>query len=135
LTDSEKLNASIAETVKDSDGGTSTWLLISIGVTLVVFALLALIYMSQRRKQGQVRVASENKEVDMSNVINSMFMAKALYDKLARAVHPDRFPDGDERTEIANQLFQLISKNKSNYEELKRLKETAEKELNITIEV
>ena len=61
------------------------------------------------------------------------FKAKALYDKLKRVCHPDKFAKNEILTQKATEIFSLMVRNKHNYSELLKLKERAEKELNINI--
>ena len=82
------------------------------------------------KKQKFKNEALKN-EVDFGNIINSSFNSIQLYDELKVKCHPDRFPNDANKNEIANELFQEITKNKTNYKKLLELKEEAINKLNI----
>jgi len=67
---------------------------------------------------------------DMDNLMNSINSSKSLYKELSRLCHPDRFI-GDEKQNIAQEIFKEISKSKRDFGKLESLKERAKKELNI----
>ena len=69
----------------------------------------------------------------MNNVIQSIFNAEALYDKLKIKCHPDRFVNDDLLMKKADDIFKEISDNKRNYNRLKELADIAEKDLNIKL--
>lgn len=71
-------------------------------------------------------------EVDMDDLMMNINRSKELYKKLSSKCHPDRFIDV-EKNEIANEIFQNITKNQRNYKQLLVLSEQAQNELNITI--
>lgn len=60
-------------------------------------------------------------EVDFDNVINSSFHAQQLFSDLKRKCHPDRFPNDEQKKDLALQLFQEVMKCKSDYKKLKEL--------------
>jgi len=69
-------------------------------------------------------------DIDMPNLMDSIFLARELYKELSRKCHPDRFINTPEY-EIAEDLFQRISSNKRNYGQLKFLKEEAKNKLKL----
>jgi len=70
-------------------------------------------------------------EVDFDNIIISSFNSTALYNELKVKCHPDRFATDEEKTIIAENIFQEISKNKTNMKKLLELKEEAKMKLNV----
>ena len=66
--------------------------------------------------------------VDMSNVINSMFNCTSIYDRLKVKCHPDKFLD-ETMKEKAEKLFQELQKNRHNYNKLLELEQIINNEL------
>ena len=71
-----------------------------------------------------------NEEIDYSNVVSSSLLAKNLYDELKKICHPDRFLN-EQDINKANELFQLVTQNKGDYNKLLSLKERIYRELPI----
>ncbi len=69
-----------------------------------------------------------NEDIDFSNVVSSSLLAKGLYDELKKICHPDRF-HSEQDINKANELFQLVSQNKGDYNKLVLLKEQIFNEL------
>lgn len=69
-------------------------------------------------------------EIDFGNVVSSSLLAKGLYDELKKICHPDRFLSESEIIK-ANELFQLVTQNKGDYNKLLSLKERIYNELPI----
>ncbi|MGP2571394.1 molecular chaperone DnaJ [Ornithobacterium rhinotracheale] len=69
--------------------------------------------------------------IDFDNIIKSSFQAKKLYNNLIVKCHPDRFPTDPKKNAIANELFQEITKNKTDLKKLLELKSIAEIKLKI----
>lgn len=103
---------------------------ISIAFICVIWAVW-IIY--KRKKKGMSKNDIHDKvlkeSVDMDNVIYSSFNASALYDKLKKKYHPDRFLD-EKQKEKADQLFQQITLYRRDYNKLLELEKIAENELN-----
>ena len=120
----------------------NSWIWIAIVSTSVILLLVVILLVHRRTKtktkpvdnldilKQQVR---EQGNVDFSNLINSAFNSKQLYDKLKVKCHPDRFPLDDEKNAIANDIFQRIKQNEHNVDELNKLKEEAEEKLGVII--
>ena len=70
--------------------------------------------------------------VDFDNVVSSSLLAKGLYDELKKVCHPDRFHNEQDENK-ANELFQLITQNKGDYNKLLALKDQVYSELPIDI--
>ena len=69
-----------------------------------------------------------NEEIDFSNVVSSSLLAKNLYDELKKICHPDRFTN-EHDVKKANEIFQLVTQNKGDYNKLLSLKERIYNEL------
>ena len=101
---------------------------------ILIFALILFIINSRKKKTKKITNIKQeilNGEIDFKNIIDSSFNSKKLYDELKRKCHPDRFVHDSKQNEIANQIFQEITKNKNNIKALNELKQKAEYELNI----
>ena len=71
-----------------------------------------------------------NEEIDFGNVVSSSLLAKNLYDELKKICHPDKFPN-EQDINKANELFQLVTQNKGDYNKLLSIKERIYRELPI----
>lgn len=69
-------------------------------------------------------------EIDFGNVVSSSLLAKGLYDELKKVCHPDRFLNEQDIIK-ANEIFQLVTQNKGDYNKLLSLKERIYRELPI----
>lgn len=69
-------------------------------------------------------------EIDFGNVVSSSLLAKSLYDELKKVCHPDRFLNKQDIIK-ANEIFQLVTQNKGDYNKLLSLKERIYSELSI----
>lgn len=69
-------------------------------------------------------------EIDFGNVVSSSLLAKSLYDELKKVCHPDRFLNEQDVIK-ANEIFQLVTQNKGDYNKLLSLKERIYSELPI----
>jgi hypothetical protein len=132
LTDSIKtVNQVISKTDKEIISSHNIWMWIAIiELTLIIYLIL---FRKKKPENPRVQFKRQAKEgdIDFGNIINSSFHVKPLYDELKLKCHPDRFPNDIEKNQIALELFQEISKNKTNYKKLIELKELAKQNLNI----
>ena len=62
--------------------------------------------------------------------MNSIHHSKELYKELSKRCHPDKFVNTSKQ-EIAEDIFQRISKNKRSYEQLMLIKEEAKSKLDL----
>lgn len=110
------------------------WMWIAIIELLII---IYIVFFRKKTESASKRFKREAKEddIDFSNIINSSFHVKPLYDELKVKCHPDRFPNDKEKNKIALDLFQEISKNKTNYKKLIELKELAKQNLNINFKI
>lgn len=107
-------------------------------IFLVLILLVIIILLFKRKNKKEVYRTKNNVlkegEIDFTNIIDSSFKAKSLYDKLKKVCHPDKYAKDKLLFEKATEIFSLLVKNKHNYIELVKLKDIAKKELNINIE-
>lgn len=114
----------------------SNWLIyLLIGVIIVLLLILFFIISNMKMKhskeyQAKQRILRED-QIDWNNTMY-VFKAQELYNQLKVVCHPDRFTD-PQLNSIATDLFQRITKNKTNYKELQKLKEEANNVLKINI--
>ena len=79
-----------------------------------------------RRFINRIRFRNTIKRDESANVVDSMVKARRLYKELSLSAHPDKHPD---KSEIAEDIMQRITKNKHNYSELLKLKIEIEEKL------
>lgn len=110
-------------------------------IALLEFIIIIVLLLKLRNKKGDLTFGElpDNKireikklDVDMKNLMNSINSSKKLYKELSRACHPDRFVNS-EKQEIAEEIFQEISKNKRDYKKLIELKQRMINELKIQL--
>ena len=68
-------------------------------------------------EKDKIRENILNEDIDFGNIVSSSLLAKGLYDELKKICHPDRF-HSEKDIYKANELFQLVSQNKGNYNKL-----------------
>ncbi len=114
------------------ESATNWWMWIAIA-EFVIIVLLILKDKTKHKDSNMQKFKKESleKEIDFDNIINSSFNSKTLYDALKVKCHPDRFPIDKEQNEIAEKIFQEITKNKNNVKRLNELKEEAIQKLGI----
>ena len=114
----------------------SNWLIyLLIGVIIVLLLILFFIISNMKMKhskeyQAKQRILRED-QIDWNNTMY-VFKAQELYNQLKVVCPPDRFTD-PQLNSVATDLFQRITKNKTNYKELQKLKEEAIDKLNINL--
>ena len=123
---------SLAET--ETITSNNFWMWFALLELFIIFYLIFIIIKKESKKESEKEKFKQEAmegDIDFDNIINSSFHVKPLYDELKVKCHPDRFPNDKEKNEIALNLFQEISKNKTNYKKLIELKELAKQKLNI----
>lgn len=114
----------------------SNWLIyLLIGVIIVLLLILFFIISNIKMKhskeyQAKQRILRKD-QIDWNNTMY-VFKAQELYNQLKVVCHPDRFTDS-QLNSVATDLFQRITKNKTNYKELLKLQEEAIDKLNINL--
>jgi hypothetical protein len=132
LIDTTKVaNQVLSNTAIEVTGYHNIWLWIAIIEFILILFLLFIKKKAESPSTLEFKKEAKSGEIDFGNIINSSFHVKPLYDELKVKCHPDRFTDNTEKNQIALELFQEISKNKTNYKKLVELKEIAKQKLNI----
>ena len=114
----------------DKISSVNYWMWIAI-IELAIIVFIILFRKKTEHWKTQYKREAKEEDIDFGNIIKSSFHVKQLYDELKVKCHPDRFPNNNEKNQIALELFQEISKNKTNYKKLIELKELAIQKLNI----
>lgn len=113
----------------------SIWFWLSILELIIIIILIYQLYKVKRNlefynfSKEKIKEAKRS-DVNMDDLMDSINKSKELYKELSRLCHPDRFVN-TEKHQIAELIFQEITKNKRNYKELSKLKTRAINELNI----
>ena len=115
-----------------SSMGINIWLIVAIvEFAVIVYLLLTKLNMNNGKKARIKNEVMQEGSIDFSNVLNNAFNSKKIYDELKKKCHPDRFVDDAEREAIANDLFQRITQNQHNIDNLNKLREEAVQKLGI----
>lgn len=115
-----------------SSTGINIWLIVAIvEFAVIVYLLLTKLNISNSKKAQIKNEVMQEGSIDFSNVLNNAFNSKEIYDDLKKKCHPDRFVDDAEREAIANELFQRITQNQHNIDNLRKLREEAVQKLGI----
>lgn len=134
INDSLVVSQTISENIPIDSNNGNVWKMIS-GVEFIIIILLVLIVKNKKKniEKDKFKKESLSENVDFNNILKSSFHSNELYDKLKVKCHPDRFPTDLVLNRIAEELFQEINKNKTNYKRLEELRIEAIKKLNINI--
>jgi cytoskeletal protein RodZ len=114
---------------------TSIWLWIAL-IELIIIVWLLFKLRKQNNPQLDLKnvkksdLKKSSEDVNMGDLVNSIYKSRELYKELSKRCHPDRFVNTDLEV-IAEKLFQEISKNKRNYKQLVALKAEAINKLNL----
>lgn len=89
----------------------------------------------KKKKQTEQDILIERIKAEQLNMqdlfsnINNRSEVEALYKKLCKLSHPDKFDKEPEKKEIAKELFAQIQTNRNNYNQLMELKDIIEVKL------
>jgi len=132
IQDSIKVAGKAISKVTEANDNTNWWMWLAIvELGIIAYLILKEKLKSKVTAKQQFKSESLKQDIDFNNIINSSFNSIKLYDELKVKCHPDRFPTDREKNIIAENLFQEISKNKTNVKRLLELKEEAIQKLNI----
>lgn len=132
IQDSIKVASQAISKVTEANDNTNWWMWLAIvELGIIAYLILKEKLKSKVTEKQQFKSESLKQDIDFNNIINSSFNSIKLYDELKVKCHPDRFPTDREKNIIAENLFQEISKNKTNVKRLLELKEEAIQKLNI----
>ena len=112
------------------------WIYVSIAELLVIIILGILLLKKKENKPvhwfyDDIITEDKHAEVDLGNMFNSMFNAPKLHDFLKKRIHPDRFPNDEEKISIANELTTQLNENKNNIAKMKEIQAIATEKLGI----
>lgn len=131
IQDSLKVAEKIVSQMAENNDPNNLWMWVAIGEFAIIFGLVFARIKRKPNAKQRFKEESLAQEVDFNNIINSSFHSTELYDILKVKCHPDRFPTDPKLNEIAEKLFQEITKSKTNVKRLQELKIEAEQKLNI----
>lgn len=122
----------VSQTAESNNNSSNLWMWVAIGEFAIIIGLV-IASRIKRKPNAKQKFKEESiaQEVDFNNIINSSFHSNELYDILKVKCHPDRFPTDPNLNEIAEKLFQEITKSKTNVKRLEELKIEAQQKLNI----
>lgn len=132
IQDSLKVAEQAISASSDKGDSNNIWMWVAIGEFAIIIGLV-IAGRIKRKPNAKQKFKEESiaQEVDFNNIINSSFHSNELYDILKVKCHPDRFPTDPKLNEIAERLFQEITKSKTNIKRLQELKIEAQQKLNI----
>lgn len=120
LLQQDSLSVKLPPTLPIEDSN-NIWMWIAVAEAIVIVVLLLIItYKKSVLHKRKSEILAE--QPDFGNIFNSAFNAEPLYKELSRMCHPDRFAPDKQKMEIANELFQRVSKNRNNIKALQDLK-------------
>ena len=100
------------------------WLYVAIiGIMAIILSIIYLMRRNNKKRRLKNKVMDETANIDFKNITHGWEKSKQLYDILKKKCHPDKF--SDDLKEEATRIFQLIGKNKYNYQELLKIKDEA----------
>ena len=134
----DTLQQTIADTTaiaaeQAAQNGINVWLIIALAELVVILALLLGRKQGDNRKSELKRKVMSEGNIDLGNIMNSMYNAEPLYKELIVKCHPDRFAPDEAKMAIATELSMQITKNKQNRKGLEALCQEAKNKLNINI--
>lgn len=111
------------------------WMIIATLEFIVIVILVLQFYKINTRNNSlkELKHDALNKEVDFNNIINSSFNSIQLYNLLKVRCHPDIYASNKELYYKAEKIFQKVTENKHNYQELHNIMKLAQRELDIKI--
>jgi len=113
---------------KASTNSNNVWLYIALFELSIIF-LLIIYFIYQKRGTKATKFEKEildakDSDINMNDLMLSINKSRELYKELSRNCHPDKHIKSEFKKEI-EELFQEITKNKRNYQELLKLKDIA----------
>jgi uncharacterized membrane-anchored protein YhcB (DUF1043 family) len=112
------------------------WKYTAIGELLIIIFLVILYFKTREKKLTSIETElkkAKNNNVNMDDLMLNINNSRNLYKLLSKNCHPDRFINSISHSEV-ELLFQKITENKRNFQELVKLKEIAINQFNIKIE-
>lgn len=122
-------------TIDNNNLVSAFWKYSAIG-ELVIIIILVILYLKPKKNrttiETELKKARKN-NVNMDDLMLNINNSRNLYKLLSKNCHPDRFINSTCHSEI-ELLFQKITENKRNFQELVKLKEIAINTFNIKID-
>lgn len=119
---------------KINSNSSNFWHYIAFGEFLIILSLVFyIIYLKRRQTLSKFEkeiLEAKNTDIDMDDLMLSINKSRELYKELSRKCHPDQHMNSEFQKEI-EELFQEITKNKRNFQELVKLKDIAANKYNI----
>jgi len=119
---------------KINSNSINIWHYIAFGEFLIILSLVFyIIYLKRRQTLSEFEkeiLEAKNTDIDMDDLMLSINKSRELYKELSRKCHPDQHMNSEFQKEI-EELFQEITKNKRNFQELVKLKDIAANKYNI----
>jgi hypothetical protein len=122
---------------KSYANSSNIWLYLAFREFLIILFLI--IYINHlKRKQTVTKFEKEileakDGDINMADLMLSINKSRELYKELSRKCHPDKHIESLFQKEI-EELFQEITENKRNFQELVKLKEIAINKFNINLD-
>lgn len=122
------------ETYSETNESINWWFWVAIIQFVIIIYLVRLMRTKRNHYHKQnLKKESLTKSIDFDNIINSSFNSNKIYDELKIKCHPDLFHNDPLKKNIAENIFQELTKNRNNIKRLIELKEKAKQELNINL--
>ncbi len=111
------------------------WFFVSFFETTIILYL----WWKLMRKNKRTENLNINKQVDVNipksnlgNLFKSIGKSEALYNKLKKKIHEDRFPNDLEKKRIAGQLAMELNQHKDDFQKLEEIQQKAIDQLDIS---
>lgn len=112
------------------------WMIVSFVELLVIFILLFFLFRKKKKKPNDFYVGEgvedfKDVNIDFGNMFNSMFNAGKLHSTLKRKIHPDLFPNDEEKIKIANELTARLNQSQNDIAKMREIQAIAVEKLGI----
>ena len=112
------------------------WMIVSFVELLVIFILVFFLFRKKKKKPNDFYVGEgiedfKDVNIDFGNMFNSMFNARKLHSTLKRKIHPDLFPNDEEKIKIANELTARLNESQNDIAKMKEIQAIAVEKLGI----
>lgn len=81
------------------------------------FLITSLILFFKKAKRNETKFNTSDSDLNMKDIVDSIFKTQTLYKNLKRLYHPDRFTNHKNKEQL-NALYQEMEMNKSDYNSL-----------------
>ncbi len=122
---------------KTDTNSSNIWLYIAFfEFIIIVISIIYITHLKRKKTVTKFEIEMTNAkagDIDMVDLMLNINKSKELYKELSRKCHPDKHINSVFQKEI-EELFQEITNNKRNFQELVKLKEIAINKFNIKID-